>query len=71
MEILVVGLNHKTAPLELRERLHFPEDQLDGALERLAGLEGITEGMILSTCNRIEVYAGTPHPEESLPVVDR
>ncbi|MHC4578601.1 MAG: glutamyl-tRNA reductase [Planctomycetota bacterium] len=57
---LLVGLNHKTAPVELRER--FAVDDLPGALAELRGLAG--EAAVLSTCNRFEVYAhDAPDPE--------
>jgi glutamyl-tRNA reductase len=57
MEILVVGCSHKTAPIELRERLHVPERDLVGPLEALGLEPPILERVILSTCNRVEVYA--------------
>ena len=57
MEILVVGCSHKTAPIELRERLHVPERDLVGPLEALGQEPPILERVILSTCNRVEVYA--------------
>ncbi|MGH7377683.1 MAG: glutamyl-tRNA reductase, partial [Candidatus Methylomirabilales bacterium] len=57
MEILVVGLSHKTAPIELRERLHVPERDLAGPLQILGREPPILERVILSTCNRVEVYA--------------
>ncbi|HEX5550456.1 MAG TPA: glutamyl-tRNA reductase, partial [Nitrospira sp.] len=57
MHIVVVGLSHKTAPVEIRERLAVPESRLGEALTRLCGYSGIKEGMLLSTCNRVEVYA--------------
>ncbi|MEK7366385.1 MAG: glutamyl-tRNA reductase [candidate division NC10 bacterium] len=57
MEILVVGLSHKTAPIELRERLHIPERDLAGPLQILGQEPPILERVILSTCNRVEVYA--------------
>lgn len=60
MHIVVVGLNHHSAPIELRERLAFPRDQLPGALARLRSDVGLQEAMILSTCNRVEIYAGVP-----------
>ncbi len=56
MKIVVMGLNHKTAPLEMREKLAFPERELGGALKRLLDHEHIREGVILSTCNRVEIY---------------
>lgn len=55
MQIIVVGLNHETAPTEIRERLSFTHDQLGDALTRLTTL--VIEGVILSTCHRTEVYA--------------
>ncbi len=55
--ITVVGMNHKTAPVELRERLSFQEQQLPQSFERLRGIKGIKESAILSTCNRVEVYS--------------
>jgi glutamyl-tRNA reductase len=57
MHIIVVGLSHKTAPVEVREKLAVPESRLDEALARLRGYAGIKEGFLLSTCNRVEVYA--------------
>ncbi len=57
MAIVVLGLNHKTAPVELRERLHFPEQDLARPLGRLGDLPDVFERLILSTCNRVEVYA--------------
>jgi glutamyl-tRNA reductase len=57
MHIVVVGLSHKTAPVEIREKLAVPESRLGEALTRLCGYAGIKEGMLLSTCNRVEVYA--------------
>jgi glutamyl-tRNA reductase len=57
MQIIVVGLSHKTAPIEIREKLAVPESRLDEALARLRTYRGVREGFLLSTCNRVEVYA--------------
>lgn len=57
MSIVVVGLNHKTAPVDLLERLSISEERLGKALHQLATYEHVLEGAILSTCNRIEAYA--------------
>jgi glutamyl-tRNA reductase len=57
MHIVVVGLSHKTAPVEIREKLAIPESRLGEALTRLCSYPGVKEGMLLSTCNRVEVYA--------------
>jgi glutamyl-tRNA reductase len=57
MEILVVGLSHKTAPIELRERLYVAEADLPKPLELLGNAPEIAERMLIATCNRVEVYA--------------
>jgi glutamyl-tRNA reductase len=54
--IVVVGLNHETAPVAVREAMAFPKDALGAALERVRRDAGLGEAMILSTCNRVEVY---------------
>ncbi len=56
MNIDVVGLNHRTAPLQVRERLAFPRRRLSDALSSLRSERGIEGAVILSTCNRVEVY---------------
>jgi len=58
-EILIVGVNHRSAPVEVREQLAFNDGLLDGALRTLRTLAPIEEGVILSTCNRVEVVAAT------------
>jgi glutamyl-tRNA reductase len=55
MKLLLTGVSHKTAPVEIRECLAFPEPMLSGALKRLKSYEGVAEAMILSTCNRVEI----------------
>jgi len=55
MRFAITGLNHRTAPLEVRERLAFREESLAEALHSLKSEPGLLEGMILSTCNRVEV----------------
>jgi glutamyl-tRNA reductase len=57
MNIITVGLNHRTASVELRERLAVPESRLPEAVARLKEWPGVTEAFILSTCNRVELYA--------------
>jgi glutamyl-tRNA reductase len=59
MEILVVGLSHKTAPIELRERLNVPEQELPKPLEMMGEAADLVERMLVATCNRVEVYAVT------------
>jgi glutamyl-tRNA reductase len=57
MNFLVTGLNHRSAPLEVRERFAIPESKLPEAVQRLAQFPGIEEGLIVSTCNRVEFVA--------------
>ncbi|MBI1258937.1 MAG: glutamyl-tRNA reductase [Chloroflexi bacterium] len=56
MSILLVGLNHRTAPLNVRESLALSGDSLRSALNDLRGLASVQEAVILSTCNRLEIY---------------
>jgi glutamyl-tRNA reductase len=56
MKILALGLNHKTAPVEIRERVTFGPDIVAGALRSLTAQPQVAEAVILSTCNRTEVY---------------
>ena len=56
MKIAVVGLNHKTADVELREKLAFNGPKLEEGLQRLRDIPGIRETAIISTCNRVEIY---------------
>lgn len=56
MSLITLGINHKTAPLELRERLAFTPQSLPEALRSLKKLDKIEEASILSTCNRTEIY---------------
>lgn len=56
MRIIVIGLNHKTADVELREKLAFSGPRLDEGLSRIRELPGVHEAVIISTCNRVEMY---------------
>jgi glutamyl-tRNA reductase len=57
MHIIVVGVNHKTAPVEIREKLTFNPTELPLAMKRLKKQKSILENIIVSTCNRTEIYA--------------
>jgi len=57
MKLVIVGLNHKTAPVGVREKVSFSADTLESSLKRLVREYGLNEGVILSTCNRVEVLA--------------
>jgi glutamyl-tRNA reductase len=60
MNIVLIGLSHKTAPVEVRERLAFSDGRLSAALATLVDQEIIDEGVIVSTCNRVEILASAP-----------
>ncbi|MBI4743402.1 MAG: glutamyl-tRNA reductase [Actinobacteria bacterium] len=64
MQIIIVGLSHKTAPVEYREQLSFSEALCAEALQELSKCKDITESVILSTCNRTEIYAVTENVKE-------
>ena len=67
--IAVIGLSHRSAPLDVRERLAFPKEELPALLARLVALDSVGEAVLLSTCNRVEVYVaprGVPSSEERL-----
>ena len=59
MSLVVVGVNHRTAAVDLLERMTVPPGALPKALHALAGREHLAEVVLLSTCNRTEVYART------------
>ena len=63
MHISVVGLSHRTAPVEIRERLSIPEQTMETSLQSLKGNDQVIEASILSTCNRLEIYTLVRHPE--------
>ena len=62
MQLLSFGLNHHSAPVQIRERVAFPESSLQAALRDLAERGGAEEAAIISTCNRTEVYCRTDDP---------
>lgn len=57
MRLICVGVNHRSTPVELREKVAFRADLLGEALSEMKQLDGVTEALILSTCNRVELYA--------------
>ncbi|SDW25207.1 glutamyl-tRNA reductase [Marininema mesophilum] len=62
MHIIVTGFNHKTAPVELREQMTFTESELGPALHRLRHMKSILECVMISTCNRLELYVVSDQP---------
>jgi len=67
MTLIALGLNHQTAPLELRERVVFPSQDLGPALRALMTQPGVREAAILSTCNRTELYCRVEPGAEAVP----
>ena len=63
--IIKVGLSHRTAPVEIREQLAFAKDELPTVLRELLTSTPVAEAVVLSTCNRFEVYAALPRGSES------
>ena len=59
MSLIALGLNHHTAPVDIRERAAIGEERLGEALRALTGVEAVAEAAIVSTCNRTEIYCGT------------
>ena len=59
MNIVVIGLSHHSSPVELRERFAFADAKIPGALKSLRESGIAAEAVILSTCNRVEIYAAT------------
>ena len=67
MALIAVGLNHLTAPLDLREKVAFAPEVTPRALSELARQPGVNEAMILSTCNRTELYVDVAPGAETVP----
>ncbi|MCJ8013813.1 glutamyl-tRNA reductase [Paenibacillus sp. KQZ6P-2] len=61
MHIVVVGLNYRTAPVEVRERFTFEQNELPEALSQLMQTKSVMEGVIVATCNRTEIYVVVDH----------
>ena len=66
MQLIVLGLNHKTAPVEIRERFNFSQDRTVRVLRRLRNNDNLNEAVLLSTCNRTELYMVLEDPAAGL-----
>ena len=66
MTLALIGVNHKTAPIELRERIAISREDLPDMTRALAAMPGVSECMIVSTCNRVELLAAVDSPTTSL-----
>ena len=69
MNFILAGINHRSAPVEVREKMTIDDSRLAAALSGLIRREGIAEGLILSTCNRVEVIANSALPGDPEPVI--
>lgn len=65
MNIVVVGLSHKTAPVEIREKVAFKPEEMENYLQQVLALPSVSEAMIVSTCNRVELYAASACPDQA------
>ena len=66
MHNILASFNHKSTPLDVREQLFIAPEHLPNILQQLSALESINECVILSTCNRVEVYAVSEHPYQAM-----
>ncbi len=71
MHIVIVGLSHKTAPVEIREKLAFAPTAMERPLRQMLELPSVAEGLIVSTCNRVELCAATKEPEAAMAALRR
>ena len=71
MNLVIVGLNHRTAPIDIRERLSFQGESIEEALGRLVGQYDINECVILSTCNRVEIVGISQEIEKGIREIKR
>ena len=71
MNVILIGVNHRTAPVNIRERLNIPESRLPEAVAALLRREGIREALILSTCNRVEVLASAEDAADAKAIIEQ
>ncbi len=71
LHIVAAGLNHRTAPIELRERVAFGNGRLEAALGQMTELPGLGEAVILSTCNRAELYTAAASADGAVEALER
>lgn len=70
MSLITIGLNHQTAPVEIREKVVFAPEHIQSALKELIDLPGTREAAILSTCNRTELYCKLQAPDHTHQVIE-
>ncbi|RME34409.1 MAG: glutamyl-tRNA reductase, partial [Deltaproteobacteria bacterium] len=71
MNIIVVGLSHHTAPVEIREKVAFAPTDMEKPLRQVVELPEISEAVIVSTCNRVEIYATAKDADAGIAVLRR
>lgn len=71
MQLIVLGLNHRTAPVEVRERFNFPNTRIRSILKRMRSFDQISEAVMISTCNRTEIYMVIDSNEANLSFMRR
>lgn len=69
--LVIVGVNHKTTPVEIREQLAFTRGKLEDSIEKLVSFPEITENIIVSTCNRVEIYARVKDVDKGILLLKR
>lgn len=69
MNIIAIGLNHKTADVDVREKLAFNGEKLEQGLLRIRRLPGVDEAIVLSTCNRVEIYSTVKDPGKAFDAI--
>ena len=62
-QLVCLGLNYRTTPVEVRERVAFPESKVPEAVQEVRALPGFEESVVLSTCNRVEIYSTHTHAD--------
>jgi glutamyl-tRNA reductase len=70
MHLIIAGLNHKTASVEIRDRIHFPTETIQEAYEILNTYPSIKGSVILSTCNRVEIYASVEKVDDAFDEIE-
>jgi glutamyl-tRNA reductase len=71
MEILCLGLSHHTAPIDLREKFAIPETEAPTVATQILGAPGVSEALVVSTCNRVEFYVAAEHPAQGFEAVNQ
>ena len=69
--LILVGVNHKTTPVEIREKLAFTKGKIEESVEFLVNYPEIIEHTILSTCNRVEVYARANNQDSGINLIKK